>query len=261
MKITSLRYLVLAATIVLMILIWWVVAHIVNNPQMIAGPGETWYELTQLYSNTALRLHLISGLQVTILSILLGFGLSVAVGIPVGVLMGRYLVVDLFLEPWVNSWYSIPAIAFVPLTMNWTGITWVSAMLTAFLVAVFSIIINVYTGVKNCNRSLVESAMAYGATQSQLMYKVILPASLPNVMVGLRLGISRAIEGVIIAEMVFTVVGLGGMIDASADKLQLALSYSLIAVLAVICIISSEGMKFLSKKVVAWKESQAMIRN
>ena len=45
MKITSLRYLVLAATIVLMILIWWVVAHIVNNPQMIAGPGETWYEL------------------------------------------------------------------------------------------------------------------------------------------------------------------------------------------------------------------------
>ena len=175
--------------------------------------------------------------------------------------MGRYLVVDLFLEPWVNSWYSIPAIAFVPLTMNWTGITWVSAMLTAFLVAVFSIIINVYTGVKNCNRSLVESAMAYGATQSQLMYKVILPASLPNVMVGLRLGISRAIEGVIIAEMVFTVVGLGGMIDASADKLQLALSYSLIAVLAVICIISSEGMKFLSKKVVAWKESQAMIRN
>ncbi len=145
--------------------------------------------------------------------------------------------------------------------MNWTGITWVSAMLTAFLVAVFSIIINVYTGVKNCSGSLVESAQSYGATQSQLMFKVILPASLPNTMTGLRLGISRAVEGVIIAEMVFTVVGLGGMIDASADKLQLALSYSLIMILAVICIALSEGMKLLSGKVVAWKEAQALSRN
>jgi ABC-type nitrate/sulfonate/bicarbonate transport system permease component len=181
----------------------------------------------------------------------------VVVGVPIGILMGRYLVIDLFLDPWVNSWYSVPAIAFVPLAMNWTGITWVSAMITAFLVAVFSIIINVYTGVKNCSGSLVESALSYGATQSQVMYKIILPASLPSTMTGLRLGISRAIEGVIIAEMVFEVVGLGGMIDASADKLQLALSYSLIAVLAVICIALSQGMKLLSNKILAWKESQA----
>jgi len=260
MKNLNLRYPVLLATIAVAVLIWWVVAHVVDNPQMVAGPADTWHQFTRLYSNEALRLQLVTGLQVTIGAILVGFALSVAVGIPVGILMGRYLVADLFLEPWVNSWYSIPAIAFVPLTMNWTGITWVSAMLTAFLVAVFSIIINVYTGVKNCSGSLVESARAYGATQSQLMSKVILPASLPNVMVGLRLGITRAVEGVIIAEMIFTVVGLGGMIDSSADKLQLALSYSLIFVLAAICIILSESMKLLGRKVVAWKESQAMIR-
>ena len=96
-----------------------------------------------------------------------------------------------------------------------------SAMVTSFLVAVFSIIINVYSGVKNCNSSLVESAQAYGATNSQVLFKVILPASLPSTMLGLRLGMSRAIEGVIIAEMIFTVVGLGGMIDSSADQLQL----------------------------------------
>ena len=133
--------------------------------------------------------------------------------------------------------------------MNWTGITWVSAMITAFLVAVFSIIINVHNGVKNCSGSLVESAQAYGATNSQVLFKVILPASLPSTMLGLRLGLSRAIEGVIIAEMIFTVVGLGGMIDASADQLQLTLSYSLIIILAIITISLSEGMKFVSRKV------------
>ena len=256
----NLRYSALAGSLAVFVLIWWGVARAVDNPQMVADPSSTWHEFIQLYLNSALRAQLISGTQTTLMSILLGFSLSVVVGVPVGFLMGRYVVADLFLEPWVNSWYSIPAIAFVPLMMNWTGITWESAMLTAFLVAVFSIIISVYSGVKNCSRSLVDSALSYGATQSQVMYKVILPASLPNVMTGLRLGISRAIEGVIIAEMVFTVVGLGGMIDASADKLQLALSYSLVVVLAVIAIGLSEGMKLVSKRVVAWKESQSMRR-
>ena len=255
------RYLILAGSVASFVFIWWVVAGTVNNPSMVAGPVSTLNEFVRLFSDPALTAQLESGVQTTLGSIFVGFALSVLVGVPVGILMGRFLVVDLFLDPWVNSWYSVPAIAFVPLTMNWTGITWVSAMLTAFLVAVFSIIINVYTGVKNCSGSLVESAQSHGATQSQLMFKVILPASLPNTMTGLRLGISRAVEGVIIAEMVFTVVGLGGMIDSSADKLQLALSYSLILVLAVICIALSEGMKFLTGKVVAWKEAQALSRN
>jgi NitT/TauT family transport system permease protein len=260
MKISDLKYPLLAGSLLLLVSVWWVVARIADNPQLVAGPANTWIEFSRLYSDTALRSHLISGVQTTILSIFLGFALSVIVGVPVGILMGRYLAVDLFLEPWLNSWSSIPAIAFVPITMNWTGITWMSAMVTAFLVGVFSIIINVQTGVKNCSRSFVESALAFGATNSQVMYKVILPASLPQTMTGLRLGISRTVEGVIVAEMVFTVVGLGGMIDASADKLQLALSYSLTVVLAIISIALSETMKLVDRRVNAWKESQAMAR-
>lgn len=251
------RFPVLAGSFIGFVAIWWLFARIVDNPSMIANPLSAWDEFILLFSDVALRSQLIGGIQTTLGSIFLGFILSVVIGVPVGVLMGRYLVIDLFLDPWINSWYSVPAIAFVPLTMNWTGITWVSAMITAFLVAVFSIIINVYTGVKNCSGSLVESARSYGATQSQIMYKVILPASLPNTVTGLRLGMSRAIEGVIIAEMVFTVVGLGGMIDASADKLQLALSYSLIFVLAIICIVLSQAVKMLGDKAVAWRKSQA----
>lgn len=250
------KYLIPAGSIVLFVLLWMILARIFNNPQALAGPQSTLDEFTRLFTDPALSSELASGVETTLESIFLGFTLSVIVGVPLGILMGRYLVIDLFMDPWVNSWYSIPAIAFVPLMMNWTGITWISSMLTAFLVAVFSITINVYSGVKNCNRSLVESALSYGASQSQIMYKIILPASLPSTVTGLRLGISRAVEGVIIAEMVFTVVGLGGMIDASADKLQLALSYSLILVLAAICIALSEGMKFFGKRIVAWKESQ-----
>jgi ABC-type nitrate/sulfonate/bicarbonate transport system permease component len=248
----------LAGSIVLFVLIWWAVAELVHNPFAVASPQTTLSDFVRWFTVPVLTSQLATAVATTLGSILLGFGLSVVVGVPLGILMGRFLAVDLFFEPWVNSWYSVPAIAFVPLTMNWTGVTWVSAMITAFLVAVFSITINVYTGVKNCSRSLMESALAYGATQRQVMSKVILPASLPNSMTGLRLGISRAVEGVTIAEMVFTVVGLGGMIDASADKLELALSDSLILVLALICIALSQGMKLVEARAVAWKEVQAM---
>lgn len=247
----------IAGSVFLLVLVWEASAWIVGNPSAVPAPLVTFHYFVELFSNPALLAQLEAAVQSTLVSIFFGFALAVVVGVPVGFLMGRYFIIDLFLDPWVNSWYSVPAIAFVPLTMNWTGITWISAAVTAFLVAVFPIIINVYTGVKNCSKPLVESALSYGATQSQVMYKVILPASLPSMVTGLRLGISRAVEGVIIAEMVFTVVGLGGMIDASADKLQLALSYSLIMVLAIICITLSESTKILTGKLVVWKESQS----
>jgi NitT/TauT family transport system permease protein len=254
------RYTILPASLALFVIVWWAIAAVVNNTREIAGPVATGTAFVRLFTDPPLTKLMLSGLEVTVTSILLGFLIAAVVGIPVGFLMGRYLVVDLFLDPWVNIWYSIPAIAFVPLTMNWTGVSSTSSVVIAFLIAVFSIIINVYGGVRNVSASLVDSGRAYGASQSQLMTKIIFPASLPSIMVGLRLGISRAIEGVIIAEMVFTVVGIGGMLDDAADNLQLALSGALIIVLAIICLALTEAMNYASRRAVAWKESQAMVR-
>jgi NitT/TauT family transport system permease protein len=256
----SLRYVILAVSVVVFVAIWGIIALIANNPLEVAGPYATAVAFVQIFQNPTLRSLFASSLVVTMLSIFSGFALATVVGIPVGIIMGKYVVADLLFDPWVNAWYSIPAVAFVPLTMNWTGLTSTSSMIVAFLIAVFSIIINVYTGVKNVSGSMVETARAYGASGMQILAKVVLPASLPNIMVGLRLGISRAIDGVIIAEMIFSVIGIGGMIFDSADKLQMGIANSLIIVLAVISIILNEFMKFLNRKTVAWKESAAMIR-
>ena len=260
MNTTYARYITLTGTLGIFVAVWWGVAAAVNNSREIVGPVQTGLAFVSLFTDPPLTRLLASGLQVTMTSILIGFALAAVVGVPVGVLMGRYVIVDLFCDPWVNIWYSIPAIAFVPLAMNWTGVSATSSVIIAFLITVFTIIINVYGGVKNISGSLIDTGLAYGATQTQVMTKVILPATLPNIMVGLRLGISRAIEGVIIAEMVFTVVGIGGLMDDAADNLQLALSGALIIVLAIISLAFAEVMKYISRRVVAWKESQAMNR-
>jgi ABC-type nitrate/sulfonate/bicarbonate transport system permease component len=256
----SLKYLVFALTVALFVIGWWALADAKNNLEQFAGPVQTVSALGNIFTEASLRNQLITALGTTLTSILVGFALAAVVGIPVGVLMGRYLVADLFLDPWVNAWYSIPAVAFVPLTMNWTGVTSESTIVVAFLIAVFSIILNVYGGIKNTSKTLVDTALAYRANQSQVMFKVILPASLPNIMVGLRLGISRAIEGVIIAEMFFAAVGIGGMIDYSADHLQSATSDALILILAIISLVLTGCFKIVDKRAVAWKESEAMVR-
>lgn len=254
------RYGVLALTVVAFVLIWYAYAAIVNNPHALASPSDTLFWFNQLLYNPGVNYLLVTGLQVTIMAIFEGFAIATVVGIPVGFLMGRYLLVDYFLDPWVNAWYSIPAVAFVPLVMNWFGQSYTATMLVAFLIAVFSIIINVYTGVKNVSASLVEPGLSFGANNMQMMSKIILPASLPDVMVGLRLGISRAIDGVIIAEMIFTVGGFGGIIFDAADKLELGLAVACIIILAFISIALNETMKYITRRVVAWKESAAMSR-
>jgi len=260
MKSSYAKCIILSGTLIIFVAVWWVIAAALNNPREIVGPFQTGTAFISLFTDPPLTRLLIAGLQVTMLSILLGFALAVMVGVPIGVLMGRYLIVDLFCDPWVNIWYSIPAIAFVPLAMNWTGVSATSSVIIAFLITVFTVIINVYGGVKNISGSLIDSGLAYGATQTQVMTKIILPAALPNIMVSLRLGISRAIEGVVIAEMVFTVVGLGGLMDDAADNLQLALSGALIIILAIISLALAEGMKYIAGRALAWKESQAMVR-
>lgn len=257
---TIFRSSIFAGTVVVFIGAWWAIAAAVADPLRVASPYDAGEALVRLFVDPILLGELTAAVETTMTSVLLAFLSAAAVGIPLGLLMGRYAIADLFLDPWVASWYSIPAIAFVPLTMNWTGITWISAAVTGFLLAVFAIIINVYAGVKSVGASLTETAIAYGASRAQLMSMVILPASLPNMMLGLRLGVARAIEGVIIAEMVFAVLGLGGMLDAAADKLQLALAVALVLVVAAISFTLAEAMKYVNKRAVPWKESESITR-
>lgn len=254
------RFGILALTVVLAVLIWYGFAAYINNPFSLASPMDTLHWFNEIAFNGGVHQLFVGSLELSLAAIFEGFALAAIVGIPVGFIMGRYTAADYVLDPWVNAWYSIPAVAFVPMTMNWFGQSTTATVLVAFLIAVFSIIINVYSGVKNVSNSLVEPAMSFGANQSQMISKVILPASLPSIMVGLRIGISRSIDGVIIAEMIFTVLGFGGMIFDAVDKLELGLAVALVMVLAAISIALNEFMKYLTKRLVAWKESAAMSR-
>jgi NitT/TauT family transport system permease protein len=257
------RYPFLALSGVVYILFWWLVWYLVDYPPRPGGlpsPLDTVSGFAQIFSDPQIGSLFVTSVGTTLTSVAEGFALAAVVGVPIGILMGRYLLLDYALDPQVNIWYSLPAVAFVPLVMPIFGETSTATMIVAFLIALFSVVINVYTGVKNISKSVVETAYSFGCSQLQLLTKVIIPESLPNMMLGLRLAITRSLEGVVVAELIISAVGIGGMIFDTTDKLQMGLSVALIMILAVISIALNEGMKYLNRRVVFWKESAAMTR-
>jgi NitT/TauT family transport system permease protein len=252
------RYVLLGISFLVFVSLWWVVFWTLGA--RFPSPLDTAAGFALLASNHQIGSLFVQSLGTTLLSVFAGFALAALVGAPVGILMGRYLILDYALDPQVNVWYSLPAIAFIPLVMNFFGSTSSATLLIAFLIALFSVVINVYSGVKNISKTVVETAMSFGSSQRQLMTKIIIPEALPNTMLGLRLAVTRALEGVIVAELIFSVVGIGGLIFDTTDKLQLGLTAALIVVIALISIALNEGMKYLTGRVVFWKESAAMSR-
>jgi NitT/TauT family transport system permease protein len=141
-----------------------------------------------------------------------GFGLAVAVGVPLGLLLGRFAVLRYFLDPPIMAIYATPHLALLPIIVVWLGIGMQSKIAVAFLGGVIPILVNSMAGVRGVERSWVTAARSFCAGEWDVFAKVILPASLPGVIMGIRLGVSRAVMGVVVAEMYQSQAGIGSEI-------------------------------------------------
>ena len=133
-------------------------------------------------------------------------------GVIVGLLMGRFREVEHFLDLYINALMSAPMTAFVPVLILWFGLGVESRIAVVFLFAFFVIVINTMTGVKQVDRTFLEMARSFGAKETEIFFKIILPAAMPAIMAGVRLGMGRAVKGMVTAEMLLTLTGIGAMI-------------------------------------------------
>jgi NitT/TauT family transport system permease protein len=157
----------------------------------------------------------------TALRLLGGFTLAGLIGVAIGILMGRYrLMEDIFL-PLVSILAPIPGIAYAPLFLLWFGLGNMPALLLVAFVSAFPIIFNTWTGVKAVKEIWVRSAQAMGADDRRLFVKVILPGALPYILTGLRLGLAQAWRTLVGVEMLAAVPwGLGWMIFGAREFLN-----------------------------------------
>lgn len=141
-----------------------------------------------------------------------GFLLAALVGIPIGLVMGYYRVADLALSGIVNGLRPIPVAAWVPLSIILMGIGEKPAIFLVFLGTVWPILLSAMQGVRSVPKHLMWAALTMGATPLQMFVRVILPASLPSILTGLRVGVGTAFTCVIVAELIAVRSGLGYLI-------------------------------------------------
>ena len=160
----------------------------------------------------------------------LGFSLALVIGVSGGLLLGMFPVLRYLIDPPVMAIYATPQLALLPIFVLWLGIGMASKIAVVFIGASIPIVVNSMAGVRQVDRPLVLAARSFCAGKRDVFIKVILPASLPAVMIGIRLGLSRAVLGVVVAEMYVSQEGIGNQIMrlGSAFRVDQLLFYVLL---------------------------------
>ena len=185
----------------------------------------------------------------TLRSFVVGMGLSIVVGIPLGFLMGRVRLADDLLGMWVNIFSSAPLSALVPVLMILFGFGERTIVAAVFLFSVWIIVLDTRAGILHVSPSLVEMARSYGASRKALYGKILLWAALPEILAGVRLGLIRGVKGVVIGQLLVAIVGYGALFETFSRNFRMAQFWALTIILFAFAMVVAELIERVERKV------------
>lgn len=233
--------------------VWWFITafHLVNT-QFVTPPGEILHEFVLLfqsgYTGTPFTVHIFASLKRT----LIGYSLGVLVAVPFGLLIG--------LNPWVKAIFGplfsllrpIPAIAFLPLFILWFGIGETARVSLIFLSAFLYILLSTSNGVRSVPQNLILAARNLGASRWQIFFRVVLPASMPSIMTGMKTGLAVSWAIVVAAELIAAQRGLGYMIMDAATFYRIPDVYVGVISIGIIGLLMERIITFVEHRLTHW---------
>jgi NitT/TauT family transport system permease protein len=197
---------------------------------------------------------LLSQTWVTLLETVEGFLLSIVVGIPIALAIVRSTVLERVIYPLLLAVNAIPKIAIAPILVVWMGFGQAPKVLMVFLVCFFPVVISTASGMKSTPIELVELLRSLNATRGQEFFKLRFQYALPQIFVGLKVAISLAVIGSVIAEFVGASAGLGYVIVQSGASADTALAFAAMALLGLLSIVLFYGLVLLERALLPWAE-------
>ncbi len=182
-----------------------------------------------------------------------GFTVAAVLGIAWGLAMGRSVAIYKISNPYVAFFQSTPQVALIPIIIIWFGIGYEAGIFVTFLHAIWSIVINTCEGVRTTPVELHEMARVYRASRREMARSVILPHAIPYIFAGLRIGFSRALVGVIIAEMTISLLGLGGLIVNFGQLFRTADMLAAVLAAALVGVIGDSILRILRRRMSPWE--------
>jgi sulfonate transport system permease protein len=178
----------------------------------------------------------------------IGFSLAIAIGVPLGLLLGRFAPLRYLLDPPIMAIYATPHLALLPIIVVWLGIGMQSKIAVAFVGAVIPIVVNTMAGVRGVERSWILAAQSFCARGWDVFLKVILPGSLAGVILGIRLGLSRAVLGVVVGEMYQSQAGLGNEVMRYGSEFRTDYLLFDVLLISVFALAATSAVRVLGEK-------------
>jgi ABC-type nitrate/sulfonate/bicarbonate transport system permease component len=240
-------------TIVLLLLVWQFLPDFVpmkagtklffTVPSHVAGTLWTMFATGSIWAP----------LGVNASAFAIGLLLAIVAGLPLGVLLGRSATLNAMIDPFITAFNATPRLVFLPLLMLWFGIGIWSKVAVVFLGAVFPLLINTYEGVRNADKILINVVRSFGAGEWDIARLVVVPNSLPFIIVGLRLAIGRAVLGVVVAEFFGSQDGLGVIMVRAASQFKVDVVFAGLIVFAALSLIMTGLVKLLEDRLTRWR--------
>jgi NitT/TauT family transport system permease protein len=245
------------AVIVLLLIIWELLPYFVPMKQgtrlFFTVPSRIFATLWQMFASGSIW----APLAVSATAFAIGLALAIAAGLPVGILLGRSSTLNAMFDPFITAFNATPRLVFLPLLMLWLGIGVWSKIAIVFLGALFPLLINTHEGVRNADKLLINVVRSFGAKEWDVARLVVIPNSLPFIVVGLRLAIGRAILGVVVAEFFGAQDGLGVLMVRAASSFNVDVVFAGLIIFAVLSLIMTGLVKLVEERMNRWRPQRA----
>ncbi len=185
--------------------------------------------------------------------IILGYLLSIVIGIPLGLMIYQSKLLERILYPFLVASQTVPKIAIAPLLVIWFGWGLAPKVIVAFLIAIFPIVIDTVVGLKNTRPEMFYLVRSMGATRTQTFFKISLPNALPNIFAGLKVAITLAVVGAVVGEFIAADRGLGYILVVANGYLDTPLMFAGIIALSAMGILFFSVIEFLERIIVPWR--------
>jgi len=247
-------WLVRLATLAVILALWnWKAST--TSAAVLSTPAQVGRSLWKLLFVNGQMLHpILLSFEVLVV----GFIVSLVVGFPLGILMGRSRIAEKLLDPYVSFLYALPHAVFIPIMVQWLGFQFKFAVAYVFVSAVFPVLINTISGVKGTDQNLIDAGISFGASERKIRSSIVIPAAFPMMLTGARLAFSASWVGVIIAEILTTGTGLGGDIQYYSDEFQTPAMYATIVAIMFIAVIILQLSVRLERKLTPWLPRKAI---
>ncbi|HBY7766692.1 TPA: taurine ABC transporter permease TauC [Klebsiella aerogenes] len=242
------------ATLAVLLAIWWAVTALqLISPLFLPSPWQVLQKLLTIagpqgFMDATLWQHLAASLT----RIAIALVLAAIVGVPVGIAMGLSPTVRGMLDPLIELYRPVPPLAWLPLVIIWFGIGETPKILLIYLAIFAPVVMSTLAGVKSAQQVRVRAAQSLGASRAQVLWLVILPGALPEILTGLRIGLGVGWSTLVAAELIAATRGLGFMVQSAGEFLATDVVLAGIAVIAIIAFVLELGLRALQRRLTPW---------